>query len=179
VEADEKKYLAELLVASQKGDKVAYAQLLELLYPLVRKMVAVRTQHDKDEIVQEVLIAIHRARHTFQPGREILPWLMAIVQFRVHDAKRRYWRDKNRKEFAQETLSKETVQDKAIETSVRDSITALSHNQKRAVLMTKIQGYSIEETATALGVSVASVKNHISRAYQNMRKLLTEARDES
>ena len=42
-----------------------------------------------DDCVQESLIAIHNARHTYDPNRPIRPWLYTIVRHKTIDMLRR------------------------------------------------------------------------------------------
>lgn len=77
--------------ASQEGDSVAYTAVLTVVTPLVRRMAARRwTGSDEaDDVVQDVLLSLHQVRHTYDPDRPFLPWLMAIARNRLADTQRR------------------------------------------------------------------------------------------
>lgn len=81
---------ARLLRAANAGDGAAYERFLREVAPVLRGIVRARgrgvppDQHE--DIVQEVLLAIHRKRHTWDPGRPVRPWLFAITRHKVADA---------------------------------------------------------------------------------------------
>jgi DNA-directed RNA polymerase specialized sigma24 family protein len=35
-----------------------------------------------DEVIQDVLLSVHRARHTYDPARPFRHWLVAIARYR-------------------------------------------------------------------------------------------------
>ncbi|HTZ71502.1 MAG TPA: sigma factor, partial [Acetobacteraceae bacterium] len=72
--------LSALMAASQGGDARAYQALLRAVVPFATA--TIRRQGvppDRvDDVVQDVLLTIHRARATYDPMRPFLPWLRAI-----------------------------------------------------------------------------------------------------
>ncbi len=42
-----------------------------------------------DDVVQETLLAVHRARQTYDPGRPFAPWFYAVASSRLIDVIRR------------------------------------------------------------------------------------------
>jgi len=76
---------------AQRGDQTAYAELLGVLTTVTRQF-ARRKSGDVpwvEDVVQETLISVHRARHTYDPGRPFAPWFYAIAAHRVVDVYRR------------------------------------------------------------------------------------------
>src|SRR5258708_7872064 len=80
-----------LMEAAQSGDRASYEKLLREILPYVRAIV--RRHHaapDRtDDVVQEVLLTVPRARHTYDPARPFNNWLGAIAHRRSVDALRR------------------------------------------------------------------------------------------
>src|SRR5689334_25370299 len=77
---------------AQLGDEDAYVELLVHLTAAARRYVRSRARAPVpwiDDAVQETLIAVHRARHTFDPGRPFAPWFYAIAGNRFVDVFRR------------------------------------------------------------------------------------------
>src|SRR5262245_22946090 len=93
-EQDER--LARLMRLGQDGDRDAYAAVLSEVAALVRQMVrrrlSVLQSQDVEDLVQDVLLSVHAARSTYDPGRPFLPWLAAIARNRMADGARRYAR---------------------------------------------------------------------------------------
>lgn len=85
--------LERLFASAIAGDGKAFACFLTEVLPLVRKVVRARgrglpaDQHE--DVVQEVLIAIHLKRQTWDPATPLRPWLYAVTRYKVIDAFRR------------------------------------------------------------------------------------------
>jgi RNA polymerase sigma-70 factor (ECF subfamily) len=72
------------MTAAQSGDGRAYARLLNEILPDVRQTVQLHHPSDRAEaVVQDVLLTLHRLRHTYDPRRSFPDWLAAICQRRV------------------------------------------------------------------------------------------------
>src|SRR5258708_10939987 len=74
-----------LMAAAQAGDSAAYQTLLRDCIPVI-KSVARRRRVDADridDVVQDVLLTIHRARHTYDPSRSFTAWLCVIAHPRA------------------------------------------------------------------------------------------------
>ena len=80
-----------LMRAAQDGSGAAYSHLLSEILPLLRRLVARkwRNSQDVDDIAQEILLSVHAVRHTYDPARAFMPWLMTIASRRIADAARR------------------------------------------------------------------------------------------
>jgi RNA polymerase sigma-70 factor (ECF subfamily) len=78
------------MAAAQSGDASVYEQLLREILPMIRALVRSRlgTGAAAEDVVQNVLLSVHRGRHTYRPERPFLPWLRAIARNAVIDAMR-------------------------------------------------------------------------------------------
>lgn len=74
------------------GDMVIYREFLQKITPVIRGVV-----HSKlpsfdsasiEDVVQEVLLAVHSKRQTWQQDKPLLPWLYAIARYKAIDALR-------------------------------------------------------------------------------------------
>jgi RNA polymerase sigma factor (sigma-70 family) len=90
---DREQEWSALLRAANAGDARAYARFLHVVTPVLRGIVRARgralppDQHE--DIVQDVLLALHAKRQTWQPDSPVLPWLYAIARYKTVDAFRR------------------------------------------------------------------------------------------
>src|SRR3954468_22230994 len=81
-----------LLEQSLEGDCAAYHRLLLLLTPALRRAIRARAQAvglDAEDVVQEVLLALHLKRNTWIRGTPVAPWVAAIARNKLVDAHRR------------------------------------------------------------------------------------------
>lgn len=79
-----------LMRAALGGDAQSYARFLREVTPVLRGIVRAKgrslTRDHQEDIVQEVLMAIHRKRHTWQSDLPVRPWLYTIARHKVIDA---------------------------------------------------------------------------------------------
>jgi len=87
-----------LMAAAQVGDSTAYQTLLRDCIPVIKSVARRRGVHADliDDVVQDVLLTIHRARHTYDPGRSFTAWLCVIAERRAIDLLRRTRRQDKR-----------------------------------------------------------------------------------
>ena len=88
--ADDDARWSSLMASAQSGDEASYRQLLAEVSGVVNRYVVARFGHQDfvEDCVQEVLLAIHGARHTYDARRPFRPWLFAIVRHKVVDTLR-------------------------------------------------------------------------------------------
>jgi len=180
---DQDRHLANLMRLTQGGDGAAYAELLTKVVPLVRNVVRQRVhrlqRQDVEDIAQDVLLSLHAARATYDPGRPFLPWLMAIARNRAADAARRGARrianevasDPLPETFPVEgaNLPHETYGDgQALARAMAD----LPSGQRRAIELTKLREMPLKEAAAVSGTSVGALKVAVHRGISALRRAL-------
>ncbi|WJH38268.1 RNA polymerase subunit sigma (plasmid) [Aliirhizobium terrae] len=85
--------------AERTGDSAAYEAFLRAFAASVRRIVEGHLRYmglslyEAEDVVQEVLIAVHSRRHQWDTKRSLLPWLNAITRYKIIDASRRLGRD--------------------------------------------------------------------------------------
>ncbi|MDQ3079753.1 MAG: sigma-70 family RNA polymerase sigma factor [Pseudomonadota bacterium] len=167
----------DLLAAAQGGDSRAYSTFLTAILPFVRAIARRRSWSEDmaDDIVQDVLLTVHRVRHTYQPGRPVEPWLAAIAVRRSIDAARKRGRIGRREvnnDAAYETFAdpgaKEPLDADAARTLGRMT-DGLGRGQKEAIELVKIKEMTLAEASIASGQSIASLKVNIHRAMKKMK----------
>src|ERR1700724_204738 len=87
--------LRALMIASLDGDGGMYHALLERLTGYLRAHYRRRFAlighgpTEAEDLLQEVLIAIHTHRHTYDPSQPFTPWIYAIARYKLLDYLRR------------------------------------------------------------------------------------------
>ncbi len=181
--AEDERRWREWMTAAQKGDREAYRKLLEDVSAAIRAFL-LRKLGDVpllDDCIQECLLGIHRARHTYDPARDFRPWLFAIVRHKALDALRRgSVRERREVAEAPESLaaseSPGELRDRALD--AERALAQLDTRFREALVMTKFEGYSIEEAARRAGVSNSAMKTRVHRALRKVRQLLEEPQHE-
>jgi RNA polymerase sigma-70 factor (ECF subfamily) len=173
------------LTAAQKGDAAAYRLFLASVTPFIGSVVRNRgVSADVEDVVQDVLLTIHRIRHTYEPGRPVKPWLAAIAGRRAIDAMRRRGRSSGREvhnEHAYETFADPDANNgEAVDTAreLARMTSGLSPRQKEALDLVKVEELSLAEASAVSGRSVASLKVNIHRAIKKIRAGLSKDQPE-
>ena len=156
------------MVAAQGGDGVAYKVLLGELALWLRRYYARRLPPSMTEdAVQNVLLAIHEKRHTYDPARPFGPWLAAIARYKWIDRLRALKAEAS--EPLDDNMSVPDHGDAVIAGStLRQLLTELTAPQAEAIRLVKLEGYSVEETSRATGQSVSLVKVNIHRGLKRL-----------
>ena len=175
--------------AAQGGDAASYEQLLRAVSPMVRALARryCRGPAQAEDVVQDVLLTVHRVRHTWDPRRPFTPWLAAISARRGIDRLRREARvnrfevsdDLAIETFAQPEANTESGALRAAE-DVAPLLAALPERQRSALEAVKLRGLSVVEAASELGQSVSALKVNVHRGIQKLRKQVADeaAKDE-
>lgn len=179
--------LDELAVLAQQGDQVAYKKLLQAIVPNMQKVINRRWWGDKqykEDILQDTLFAIHTSMHTYDPIRPFLPWANTIAVYQITDFLRRYSKTDTTDSysFQEEGEFSDTFQysdkDEAEENEVKDLINhalkSLPPKYEQVVRLLKLEGYTLEEVAKQLNMSVGAVKITAHRGYIKLAKYMQD-----
>lgn len=175
-----------------RGDDAAFGEIYDELAPRLLAFL-VRQTRDRakaEDVVQQTMLQIHRARGRFLPGAEVLPWAFAIARRLVIDLHRRGGREVLSKTGddarAGELLASldapadDVAIAKEVATRLGEELQRLPENQRVAFELIKQDGLSVAEAAQVLGTTVTAVKLRVHRAYEALRRVLAiEARNDA
>ncbi|HEY9080658.1 sigma-70 family RNA polymerase sigma factor [Magnetovibrio sp.] len=179
--AEQDRQWSEWMTLAQDGDAAAYQKLLGAVVPFVRAIVGKRINDpDKiEDVVQDVLLSVHKNRHTYDPNLAFKPWIGTIAQRRTIDALRTIYRQGAREtlvdEYPETFLSDETnilPEDDLVFASGDDlnrALETLPAGQRTAVELLKLREMSLKEASEASGMSVAALKVAMHRALKSLR----------
>lgn len=162
-----------LLLAANAGDSAAYARFLQAVTPVVRGVVRARSGSlgpaTCEDVVQEVLLAIHLKRHTWDPAAPVRPWLYAIARYKVVDAFRARGRriDLPIEDFA-DTLAADAGADPTEAADMAKMIGMLDNRSAQIVRKIGLEGASFGETGQVLGMTEGAVRVALHRALKQL-----------
>jgi len=162
------------MARAQEGDGEAYRALLDDVGPLVSHVLSRRLADpaDAQDAYQETFIALHRARHTYQPSRPLEPWLLAIAKNVAADFGRRN-RRRAMREILMETLPEHAVQPaRDLRMRFQRALASLPATQRDALFLLKLDGLSVTEAAAKAGTSPGALKVRAHRAQATLRTLI-------
>jgi RNA polymerase sigma-70 factor, ECF subfamily len=169
--------LEGLMAAYQAGDFTAARSLIERLSPQLHRFLDAQSRNpsDADDLLQEAWLRIHRARHTYRPGRPLLPWIYAIARRVRIDHYRRLVRVRAREERwdqLDDELGASCPEMPRAE-DLEALLAPLTESQREVLEMLKVAGMSLEEVARATSCSVGAVKQKVHRAYEKLRHTIS------
>lgn len=166
-----------------QGDNRAYHAFMERLSGDLRGYFRKRLSSMPDEaedLVQEVLLAIHNQRHTYQASQSISAWVYAIAKYKLIDRLRRRNRHDIRQVSWEDELGTDGRYDGSSDASEATSaqydldqlLARLPAKQRVPIVCTKIEGLTVAETAERLGISESSVKVTVHRGLKTLARLI-------
>ncbi|NDW03894.1 sigma-70 family RNA polymerase sigma factor [Jiella pacifica] len=156
--------LDDLLRRALAGDEKAYRTFLTDAAIIVRRFAAQRMPRhsagfDVEDLVQEILLAVHAKRHTWRPGEPVGPWLFAIARYKAIDA---YRRRGKRIEIdiagMGDVFEDPAGAPTAVAHDVSRAVASLGGRQRAVVSALSVEGKSISQTAEELDMSEGAVR---------------------
>jgi RNA polymerase sigma-70 factor (ECF subfamily) len=157
------------MLQSLAGDAAAYRMFLDELTARLRSYLRRRLGGLPDEVedlLQELLLAVHNKRHTYDPKQPLTSWVQAIAHYKLVDLLRR----RSRSNALTDPLDEDdqvfaTTANAATEAKydVEKLLRGLPDRQRLPILYVKIEGASVTDTAIRTGMSESAVKVGIHR----------------
>ena len=168
--------LARLMAMSQKGDSASYRVLLAEVQLWLERYFRRRVAPGQlDDLVQEVMMAVHAKRASWDPDRAFLPWLAAIARYRWVDHLRKVYRsaeDELGDYDAAEDSDEEAV---LARMSLERLFVHLPEKQCEVIELVKIEGLTVAEASQRTGQSESLVKVNIHRGLKKLSALVEKA----
>src|SRR6266851_4013421 len=151
------------------GDGAAYHRLLKAVAPVLRAAArrglarAGQPVDQSEDIVQDILLAVHLKRHTWDAKAPFAPWLFAIARNKLIDALRR----RGRRVFVNIDDFAETIpSEPAAETAPA--------RQRDVLQSIAVDSASIKDTAAKLAMSEGAVRVALHRGLASLTAKLRE-----
>jgi RNA polymerase sigma-70 factor (ECF subfamily) len=164
------------------GDDTAFSELYDLIAPRLYGYFLRQTRDADvaDDLTQQTLLRIHRARGQFLRGARVTPWAFAIGRRLLLDSLRRHRRevisadgdDALETAKADAPSADDLVQAQQTARRIQKVLLRLPESQRVAFELVKQEGLTFVEAAEVLGTTVAAVKLRAHRAYEALRAVL-------
>lgn len=166
-------------LAGLDGDASAYRAFLTALGDHLRGFLRRRLAgqlSDVEDLVQEVLLAVHNARTTYRAEQPVTAWIHAIARYKLVD----YFRSRARHDALNDPI--DTMEDlfeaessEAAEAGrdLRKLLDTLPDKQKLPIVHVKLEGRSVADVAQMTGLSESAVKIGI---YRGLKVLAAKLR---
>ena len=131
-----------------------------------------------DDLLQDTFLQVHRARHTYQPGRPVTPWAFAIARhvFLMHQ-RRTARRLRLGTELSAQAIHERSSHSNAAGATVdgvvvRRALSRVPQAQRNAVVLHHVYGWSFADIAATLGIQVNAARLRAFRGLKRMRDIV-------
>lgn len=152
------------------------------VYGYVRRLV--RDEHLAEDLTQDVFMHVYRALPTYDPERDLRPWVFTIATNKIRD----FWRSRRHRESQQEqSVERDAAADhlpagpqrpdtnlslRELDEQVRNAVDELPDGMRMAVLLRVYEGMSFEAIGGILDRTEVAVRKRYSRALETLRSSL-------
>ncbi len=174
---------AELLAAHAVGDPSAFATLVHRHRDRLWA-VALRTTGDPDEAadaLQDALLKAHRSAASFRGDAQVTTWLHRIVVNacldRMRRARSRPTVPLPEHDSAHPVEPSDPLGRRELAWEIDRALRTLPDEQRAALVLIDVEGYSVDEAAELLGIPTGTVKSRCARGRAKLVPLLTHLRN--
>lgn len=170
--------LKPLWLRAQAGDEAAYRDCLALIAARLRGYLRRRLSdrpEDVEDLVQETLLALHLQRGTYDPSLTVSAWVVAIARHKLVDHWRRWGRREGLHDAlddVDEALLAVDGEDRGAARDLETLLSELPAAQRRAIVLTKLEGLSVAQAAERSGASESAIKVQVHRGLKRLAALV-------
>jgi RNA polymerase sigma factor (sigma-70 family) len=167
---------AGMMRAAIGGDERAYAEFLEEIAPVLRRLVRSRADRlgtaDCEDVVQEAMLAIHLKRHTWRPEEPLRPWLFAIARYKIIDA----FRARGKRielpvdDFA-DVLPAEETEDATMQGDMERVLATLDGRSGEIVRAIGVEGASVADVGARFSMTEGAVRVALHRGLKKLAEM--------
>lgn len=180
--------LEERRLLPRRGE-AALARFFDVWFPRIYSFVrrTVADEHLAEDLTQEVFAHVHRALESYDPERELKPWVFTIAANKIRD----HWRSRRHRDTREETaMESEEGHDllpgvftppegdltrEELQREVQRAISELPEGMRLTLTMRLYEGLSFEEIGRVLDRNDVAVRKRYSRALEALRGRLEGA----
>lgn len=164
----------ELIAAVRGGSEPAFNILVDRHQQAVRTFLRrlLGNDADADDMAQETFLAAWTHARSFREGN-VRSWLCGIAWRKAKGAQRSWFR-RSARDTAHHDLSSGVAGGALMEDrlAVRSALQALPLEQRAAVTLCMMCGFSHSEAAEILGTALGTVKSHVLRGRERLREAI-------
>lgn len=165
---------SDLLISGTQGNQAAYSRFLYDITPFLRRVVGRKiASAEIEDVMQDILISIHKARHTYDGQRPIMPWLVAIARFRISDHLRKHYAQMRHQTVDiadMENILWDVTNNTADSESLDELLKDVPEKHRNILTLMHVEGYTAKEIGAQLHMNESAVKVAAHRAIKKIRE---------
>jgi RNA polymerase sigma-70 factor (ECF subfamily) len=173
--------VVELVAKAQQGDAEAFGQLYDRYVDVVYRYVFYRVSNrslTEDMVSETFLRALRRITSFTWQGRDFGAWLVTIARNLIadHYKSSRYKLEVATAEMLDADRATDGPEDEVLDNitnmTLLEAVKMLGAEQQECIVLRFLQGFSVTETALAMGKTDGAIKALQYRAVQSLKRLL-------
>ena len=166
------------LLQGMEGDPQAYQAFLKGLSTHLRAFLRRRLStlpDDIEDLVQDILLAVHNQRHTYRSDQPLTAWVNAMARYKLIDLLRSRSGRETLHDPIDDDMALFATNDHEAADARRDVNTLLQQlpdNQRLPIVHTKLEGLSVSEAAAVTGMSESAIKVGVHRGMKALAALM-------
>jgi len=170
--------LRALFLQGLDGNSASYQAFLKGLSTHLRAFLRRRLSalpDDIEDLVQDILLAVHNQRHTYRPDQPLTAWVNAMARYKLIDLLRSRSGREALHDPIEDDLALFATNDHEAADARRDVnklLQQLPDNQRLPIVHTKLEGLSVTEAAAATGMSESAIKVGVHRGMKALAALM-------
>lgn len=160
-----------------------YEAYFDRIYGYVRRMVG--KDHLAEDLTQDIFLHLHKAFPSYDPTRELAPWVFTIATNKVRD----YWRsrahrtvqreitidEEERKHWAVSKLPAPTasLENRELSKEIAAAVDMLPEGMRTTLILRYFEQMSFEAIGRIVDRNETAVRKRYSRALEELRKRLS------
>ena len=172
-----KKFISDFFRFRNVPTNDAYQDSLQCIYNLAQKFIRYRLSdnQDQEEIIQEVVLAVHKGRFMVESEEKFLGFLYAIMRYKIIDNIRK--KKRHLQTFINIAEDEDflnfvavSADESEINLIISDIDSILSAKEKIVFSLAKIQGKSNDVISSELNISVNAIKSILYRTKKKLKE---------
>lgn len=171
---------SELILLFRQDNKLAFQELYKRYSSKIYVQIKRHTKctDTAKDILQLLFIKVWQNRDSIDVNRPIAPFLYRIAANMVIDYFRKVSRDQNLKSSLLYTMEEEydhiepKIFKEETEELLQKAIKQLPPKRAQIYQLCKIEGYSYQQVSQILGISIATINDHLVKANKSVRKYI-------
>lgn len=170
---DVEEELKQKFLLGLKGDNTQYQYFLREVANMIRKIISKKIPNqDVEDITQEILISMHKARHTYDGERPLMPWIYSIIKFRMNDHFRKLYKI-SEYDFLeiedQNVAGHDEVENHELKDDVSKVLKFANKKERYILKEMHMKGHTAKEVGQKIGMKESAVKVAAFRAMEKIR----------
>ncbi|MBO9674211.1 MAG: RNA polymerase sigma-70 factor [Sphingobacteriaceae bacterium] len=170
----------ELLLSLKKGDHDAFTAIYNTYWEEMANTAyqRLRSREDAEEVVQEVFVSLYIRRDHINPKTSLISYLRTALKYKVIDAFRaqqlhsKYLCTIINNSIEPDASPDERLCIKELQQNIREIIEKLPSKCQEVFLKSRFEQLSHQGIADNMGISISTVKKHLYKASQVLKKEL-------